>query len=365
MRKPQNQVVVRDYENRDFDQVTDLFKNVFKGRVGNDFLVDRLDEYFEWAYERNPDSQIIHTSRWVAEEGGQIVGFICGMPVAIKVGSQYLGAAWAQNVMVHPDHQGKGLGTMLLTLPQEEAPDLALALGMSEVSHKLLLRLGWYDVDADYMMRYVLRKRGVLWLLLDRIRRRDWMSALAAVYALVTVHGLHHGMRKMLSNDVSIKRVLSLDDRFDRLWEIAAETIPILVVRNREYLTWRYNRSLNHFAIFSAEDCTGRLLGYIALRERGQNGIIADFLVAPMDSRVQKKLLISAIDYFRAKNLDGILCLMPTGKAAATVLRQVGFLKTEQRLWLMFKPKSRDLSVAFLRDPQNWFVSMGDNDVAP
>lgn len=104
--------------------------------------------------------EITHHQVWVAELERQIIG---GLVLVAKEGYLLL-----ENIAVHPDHQGRGVGRALLQLADAEA----LSQGYRELrlyTHEtmkeniaLYTRIGWVETHREHQSGYArvfMRKR--------------------------------------------------------------------------------------------------------------------------------------------------------------------------------------------------------------
>lgn len=104
--------------------------------------------------------EIAHHQVWVAEDQGRLIGGLVLIPHADHL--------LLDNVAVHPNHQGQGVGRALLELAESEAMDQGyteLCLYTHETMTEniaLYTRLGWEETHRAFQAGYLrvfMRKR--------------------------------------------------------------------------------------------------------------------------------------------------------------------------------------------------------------
>jgi hypothetical protein len=189
---------------------------------------------------------------------------------------------------------------------------------------------------------------------------------------MVSVHGR---LTTATDGEIQISQVDTIDGRFDTLWASAAVELPVAVVRDRAYLTWRYvHNPLAQYAILTAER-SHDLRGYAILSHRDLvKGVIAiaELLVAPGDHLAGMALLARVATYAMEKDAVQVQCwMLPQHMFYTDLLRKSGFIYSDVR----FVPGlfgyttsliARTTTVHTLSpDPlqlRHWYLTMGDQD---
>jgi len=235
---------IRLYKPGDEHGIVRLFKEIFSREM-------TLEEW-RWKYTR-PNSNKVYASL-AADENGQIVAHYGGMPQRMVYrGREILGMAIG-DVMVHPSFRGTKLFKKVAELlPIVSAQDgFILGYGFpNERAMKLPEKLGIYEKVEDV-----------------------WESAKEPQFKNDHVRLMY----KMFP--------LSYDDsRIDTLWESLKNDIKISIIRDREYLKWRYkNHPLFTYELWGIKKrWQQKLTGLVVLRRDGENLLLIDFL-CPLQS---------------------------------------------------------------------------------
>jgi len=232
---------IRLYEEGDEMGITKLFYEVFEREMS-------LEEW-RWKYVRGGERKVY--SAVAVDERDGIVAHYGGMPHRmIYQGREVYGLAIG-DVMTHAGHRGFKLFKEVASLVPDEAVRDGIILGYgfpNERALRLPEKLGLYEKIEDVCEA--------------NKETRFWNNAVRYVYKLFP---------------------LSYDDRrIDDLWEEEKDNNVLSVVRDRDYLEWRYQRH----PLFSYElwglrkRWSSRLRGLAVLRREDEKErvLIMDFV---------------------------------------------------------------------------------------
>jgi hypothetical protein len=109
------------------------------------------------------------------------------------------------------------------------------------------------------------------------------------------------------------------------------------------------------------------ILGYIVLCHREEDlvrGYILDLLTLPGQESIAQLLINKAIEHFRRQKVDTIHCWMLEHISYYNIMRRMGFAPVRAKLpaRLVGYTLTDKAKPELLRDPSNWFYSMGDED---
>jgi hypothetical protein len=326
-------------------------------------------EIWRWQFVDNPAG-----AGWIrlAEHAGAVVGQYAAIATRFRVsrpaGEETRVFAMSCDTMTHPRYQKQG---MFVTLARELNADLAERHGVdvvwgfpNDASHPgFVSKLGWFDVHVFPTMVKPLQSRHVL---------RRWLASPRAAAAL---GGIADGLYRLVTprpvepRRCTIRELSAFDDRFDALWERHRGLAPVIQVRSRAHLQWRYLAApVFGYRPFEVT-VDGRLEGYFVVRTLTlldlPFGALVDVFPCPIvDAGIMREVL-SFVQLLAAREGAGFLtALLPP--AHARHLTRFGFLKVPERLnmrrWYLgarCSPADR----ALLGDVQNWYVTYGDADI--
>jgi hypothetical protein len=158
-----------------------------------------------------------------------------------------------------------------------------------------------------------------------------------------------------------LTEVTSFDDRFNSLWDEVASKLPIAIVRDRQYLSWRYPTS--RYTILCSDDGP-TIHGYVVVRITTWNGwrvgCIADHLADSMASA--RRLVQGALTYLQSQGVDLIRCWMMEHIPYQRLFRRFGFARRPSPYTLIVRSHAATVDQQFLQVPSNWFIAWGDSD---
>jgi hypothetical protein len=163
-----------------------------------------------------------------------------------------------------------------------------------------------------------------------------------------------------------MKEEENFDASFDRLWEKLEDRWPVALVRNSEYLEWRFRGHPWHeYRLLTCRDGAGELMGYAVLLVDS----IHDFMFDGEASG--SALLWYARKVCKAAGVPVVNCLGLGSKSEASALARAGFVRYHlpwRPFGLYSRPKPLVRPAAscpgseLLLDSRNWKFTFSDVD---
>jgi len=297
--------------------------DLHRAAVGNEFVT--LED-FEHRYLGHPFGRV--TIPVLRAQDGSLAGAAWIFPLRLSIGGTETEVGNAANLHIHPKYRDTFAYTILSrhlgrTL-REQVP-----LHFSVVSPRTYNQRLDVEPGSVTTMPWLLR-------VLDP-------NALAQKYGKVTGRTLVEPLLRMGGHmmfgrraavdagQARVQRLPEFDERFDTFWGSIRSQYAITLVRNRDYLRWRFaSVALRSYEIFVAET-PARMLGYLVLRRMKHHrvgfGYIVDFVVVdgPAGSRAGAALLAAAEQHCREHDVT-VLSTAMTGLAHGTsLLMKAGF----------------------------------------
>jgi hypothetical protein len=355
---------VRPYRPGDEEQLASLYAEVF-GR-------ERAVDVWRW---KLMEREGLTASVWVAatRDDERIVGQYAGIHLRLRLrGEERLGLAGTEAITA-PDFRRQGILTSMgeaahqawahagyaaaLGLPNEQWGSRKKVIGFKHIFPLAWLR---FPLHAERVVRRISRLPTPL----------VEPAALAAGAGSFTWRSVFRNVmhNKTVGSNVHVEEATGPDD-FDHLWSRLAGEYENVVVRDGNWVDWRFTRSAaySYKVLLARKD--GEPSGYIAYRmpEQGgpADGYIADIFVGRNDTATTAALVLSALDNLSARGAGIVLATAAPGSALHRQLRRVGFLPA--RRWTAFNfeiaPLQPDVDPASLSDPRTWHITAGDFDV--
>ncbi len=331
----------------------------------------RWPERWEWEFRENPYRSPDQIPIWLALDGDKVVGQTCGMMSPLKIGDEIYHAAWSVRTLVDANYRGLGLGYRLQEALHQGYP-VCMSLSMSRANRRIKARLGARPVDKVRVwvkrLRYspkaviegaVARSpstvRGIsrLAMRLGGGRVASWaLNRRLTVGAGESACGLE------------IEETDRFGDEMNVLWQQVSEHFPVAVVRDAQYMNWKFVQQphMDHrrFAVRRAGRPSGVLVLRMPENPEPPNGIISDLIASPFDAESITCLLTFAVRYFDSAGLERITAAT-TIPAYEGALAALGFQKRSEVTPMFYAgPEVSDASPAF--ESGAWLLSKGDHD---
>jgi GNAT superfamily N-acetyltransferase len=366
---------IRAYQKGDERGILSLMKLSGFGRPN-----EQTEEYWTWKHSSNPLGHITG----VAESSGQIVGHCAFLPVRMKVGDDVILASQVTDFLVHPEFRRQGISLALRRFLLNRAADEGISIAFSfpnKRERSAQLKIGAHFeickvprlINSLNLGKTVVQKTRTLAKL--AVSNRTLRDLPGATIFLVT--GLQRGFNRTAADcgeNVEIYPVQRFDDRIDAFWERACKDYTIAVVRTREYLNWRYfARSGSEYTVFLAQK-NNEISGYAVLASQDQQGLkvgnIVDIFASPKDDATIQCLVLKAIDYFRERNADLIMCwMLQRSSSARPYYESLGcngfmpLLGNSMPLTAAFVELDLPRALQdFVKDQTQWYITKGDSD---
>ncbi|MBI5778458.1 MAG: GNAT family N-acetyltransferase [Planctomycetes bacterium] len=321
--------------------------------------------YIKWLYEQNPAGQV---NMWLAEAGNSLIGSYSTIPVNLVIDGKNLVGSQALNILTHKDYRGKKIFITLAELAYQNGfkdRNIALIYGLP---NKMIYRgypkyLHFTDIGN---MPLLIKVNNLGDLLKDRSRFiPSWFFNLVGRCVF---------RKQRLSYDrkrLKIERILSFDDRFDHLWEANKGLFKNIVVRNKQYLNWRYmNNPARKYTAFSIADLMDNLKGFVVCKTTSVRGIkagfIGDLFVENNDGQIADILIKKAEEYLCEQGSRILSTLLFKHIHFYNTFLKNNFIKYPAFLGSKSFPvivRSMDRKQHLISDLKKWHLTMGDFDI--
>jgi len=324
------------------------------------FNVRKDSNYWHWKYYQNPVGENFGI---VALDKEKIVGTTAFIPAKIKIGSRERLSAQGTDVVVLPEYRAKGTFIKIIRRGIEECVKSGVNVNYAfsiKITYRIGTRfLGFVGICPMFNMAKVLNPTPYL-------EQKKGKGLLTNVLGSVSKRAIKMANKKKLSipQGLRLERVTQFDHRIDDFWSKESKNYQIAIVRDSQYLNWRYVKNPMPYEIFSVEQ-NQSIKGFIVLKcsqEEVKRGRIVDILVESGQEKITNLLLTKAINYFLEQGVDVITCWMLEHSPIFEVLKKKGFIKRETPHDLIIRSSMPNFPNEYFSDKSKWCVTMGDSD---
>jgi hypothetical protein len=351
---------IRTYKEGDENRIFDLQKAVYP--LENYDLKSWL-MWWRWKFKNNPSGSSIIC---IADNDGIIVGLYAAIPVALKIGTETIFIYQSLDNWTHPEYRRQGIFTALANKMFDEIEKNGTGIIFGFPNETTL------KPDVDKLNYFIVTQMP---LLVDPLNWRNSLRLLISNRFLLEISKRIGELLQKLFYRVQISpniegltitRVNCFDDRINILWNKVSDQHKIAVVRDKDYLNWRYSSPDIIYSRYIAER-DGAILGYIVVRckqERNvKTGLILDFLAESEEPLMC--LIAKAVEQCKQEKVDLIYTYVKANKLYHRALRRKGFIRVP-----FMRPSTLVARIGLisnyrkerLKEQQNWFVEIGDSD---
>ena len=336
---------VTDYLQGDEQEILQLFRQVFKKH--------RSQSHWKWENMESPAGPSIIT---LLKDKDKVKGHLALQRVIMKLGNETAAASQRICSMLHKDYREQGHYQRMLhhLLQQAEEQGVKLTYSFPNVQALKALRKTSGLIEVAQIPRFVKVYKPY-------VAARTFFSHRMLSLLLGTGLSLRNVVKKgYRGRSQDVFAVESVDERFDRLWQSCSNRLNVAVVRDAEYLQWRYFRSPNNYTVFvcRAED---ELKGYIVLTVEGNRGYVVDLLATT--DQAYAGLLARADEYFESAGCHTAFCWCLGNRVMSSHMRKHGFFRRgEPNALVVNDIQMSDTQRKLISSCRNWFITMGDSD---
>jgi hypothetical protein len=357
---------IREYLDGDELDIISLFEKVY-GRPSG-----RTESYQHWCWEflQNPVRPLSIMLAWYGEK---LVGHYAVNPARAWFKGKELLVALSLDTMTDSDYSNKGIfsTTAKCTYDKLVASGVSFVFGFpNERSiNGFIKHLAWHIISPIAI--YILPLDAGPFL--KRKTKCDYMGIAASMICKSAFRIFEkHVKGKYGNNKIEIHRENNFGSWANELWLRCRNQHALWIVRDLEYLSWRYDMHPEaDYNIFTAW-LNGEIVGYIVTisqeRNEGRVSFILDILADVNVHGAIEVLLLKVIN-FSIKNNDAIISaiLMPSS-VYLSAFHNFFFIRLPQGLFpqkIHFggRQLNNDIEPKTFKDPTSWHISWGDTDL--
>jgi len=281
----------------------------------------------------------------------------------MKIGSKEVLSAQVTDVVVLPEYRARGTLIKIVGGGIEECVKggVDINYGFSiKLTYRIATKLlGFTGICPIFNMAKVLNPAPYLQ---QKVGFRLVTNSLG--FAAKQVIKVVNKKKLAIPKELRIDELSHFDHRFDDFWYKEAENYQIALVRDSQYLNWRYINNPTQYKIF----CVGEnrsIKGFIVLKcsqEDVKRGRILEILVEWGNETIADLLLIKAINYFLDQKVDFVTCWMLEHSPIFQTLKKRRFVERETSTNLIARSYMPDYPNKYLIAQTKWYVTMGDSD---
>ncbi len=349
--------IVRLDLDRDFESFEEL-SNLAFGEGAN---LNR--EMHEWLFDNNPYNRG-GNMMFLLKEGDKVIGLDGLIPNELYVNGKTLLTAHSIKSMTHPDYQRQGIFRKMTENSAErgklDGVDVIIGLA-NAASYPAYQKFGWATLFEKEVYVKPIRIKKLL-------QRKLKLSALAALGngVFTTLNKLK--LRKK-DKDLSFEWRQDVPPEVQTVWDRYKSKYEVLLVRDYQYLNYRYNERPDVEYVTLLMRHQGDLVGFAILHDSKTKRSVftsaVEFFTDPTDERYISAMLKTIATYCYDQGLDYVVIGTGGFGRYEELMKRHGFRLTP-------KPPSNNMMIAHvltdkvtldeLDGGHKWHITQGDGD---
>jgi hypothetical protein len=306
---------------------------------------------WSWLFRQNPETMDNAIPAWVLQDGKEVVGSISSIPLKVKVGDSVSTCSFGSDYFV--DKNYLGLPALRLLKAMQKQYTVNIGANLSPSATKLFKKMGYADLTdniKNLTAFFPTNNSGVVPI-----------QSTVKFYILKIIR-LLLCRRKLVSMVTH-----TLPESAQLLWEGIERRLPVTVVKDRDYLKWRYEQcpSVEYRFVVLKRKQQIVALAVLALQsgnEGEKRGLIADILVDPNDFFVAIGIIKASLEFFEAEGCTSCFTHLLNDRMLR-YFKLMGFSVSKSDLGLMvLLPKLNNEDLQDLINPGEWSFWIGDTD---
>ncbi len=300
----------------------------------------------------------------VARAGERMAGYVASCHRPFRFGSKIGYASELGDVMTHPDYRRQGMFETLgqAVIQAGEASGYFPIYGFpNPVAYPGWVRkMDMAHVFDVWRMVLPLKPEALLPDVLPNWSGSILGSGLSAGRA---------GLRRLIGpcrQDLTVDRVTSFGPWADLVWHDALNRSEAGVVKDADYLCWRYDENPDTYRIYRAT-LNGHPAAWLVTKVRAESrdrvfGFLADFCVPAYQPRIFHALLKLAEADFRADGVCLVDAWITPHRFYLSALAGFGYIPVKRLPFIVPKTQVERLRREGWAHPRHWVLTMADSD---
>lgn len=363
-------IVFRPYEDRDEEQIIELFKKVFRKTMGP----SESHNHWEWEYKKNPTNILTLILGW---DDKRLVGQYAALPNRIITNGKIRTGALSLDSMTDPDYSGRGVftnaGKTLYSCLSKKKISFVYGFPNANVIYARTNKLDWKIISKQIPIYIRPLQITPIFKNVIKVELLGNILSILEQQCIKISEKWASEIRKN-RNVIIVRRENAFGTWANDLWHKCKNQHKIWLIRDLEYLEWRYNaRPESEYHIYTAWH-KNEISGYMVSTEQSVGGhkvtFILDLLANKKVEGACDALLRKSISDARS-NGSSMLCsiLMPNSAYRIRFIKHLFIVVP--RVLLPQKTffggrlicRDKDLKTSTFFDPNSWQITWGDTDL--
>ena len=352
---PNHKYDIRHLQEKDFPQLSDLYRTVFK--------IERDESFWRWKYLSNPAGKHMMVVA-VEPHTGRVIGQTGTIPAYILFDGKKILGCQSCDIVVLPEYQKGGLFFRLHDLATKMLIDREVRLIIAfSITRTLKISIRALKFKNVFPIRRMVRILNPKHFINQKVKV-SWVASVLGSISGQLLRIVYPALIR-LPEGYRLNRVSFFDSRYDTLMALLATTNKIMVYKDSKYLNWRYTQCpIFNYVIFAIER-DDEVAGFTVISIQDEDirrAYILELIADQNQPELFGTLLNQAIRYCYDAKADTINSWTPEHSSFWNLQRRKGFVVKETNHNLITRPHCDKEVTLDITDPNIWHISMGDSD---
>ena len=318
--------------------------------------------YWHWLFRANPAG---NGYIWLAEDHGVLVGQYAIIPTRMHLRGRPVRCAQSVAAITHPHYRRQGVFKALARAVFEATRSGEVNLGYAfpnDPSRRGHVKHVGFSI-LEKLTTWV-RPLNIARVLNSRIRNRviSNMVGKPAQHLFNVLYPPHMGS----NTDIHIRSTSRFPKEVDDLFRRCSGRFQNIVVRDYEYLKWRYEdhptNSYHIFLGYRGDTLQGYCVCGNAVRKGIEIGLVMDLFMDPDDQDMATSLAGRAVEYMAEQDMMLAACFLTSQSPFLRRLKSLGFICPAKTFTYVIRINSDRLDLGTLKCAGGWHITFGDAD---
>jgi GNAT superfamily N-acetyltransferase len=319
-------------------------------------------QYWHWLFKANPAG---NGYIWLAEDDGVIVGQYAVIPTRMHLQGKPVPCAQSVDAVTHPHYRRQGifktLGRAVYGATRSGEVSLGYAFPNDPSARGHLKHMDFCMLER--LMTWV-RPLDTARVVHSRIRNGVVSNAIGK--PTQSLFNVFYPLPIKGDTDIQIEDATRIPEEVDDLFRTCAPRFQNLVIRDYEYLKWRYEDhptySYRMFLGYRDDTLQGYCVCGSAVRKNIEIGLIMDLFLHPDDKDMAMALLRRAVEHMAEQNNMLAACILTSKSPFLKQLKRLGFVCPAKTFNYVIRNNSDELDTSTLKHVRDWHITFGDAD---
>ena len=353
----------RKAEENDFESISEFRKKFSRLNISC-----YSSEYYYWKFVENP---IQCGELWIAESENTIVGIKSVTPKRIMISGNYMIAGEIGDSYTSQEFRGSGIFTILSETSREKAIQQGVDF-VYNTPNKNSRSL--YEKKLDHAEIHSLSVRNLTRPLNYKLTLQGkYGKGILSEYAAIVINMIFAILDRFVANNgkndkIKVEKVSSFPEDISNLWIKESCNYDIAIVRDFNYLEWRFVKSVDKYIILIARNDKHEIQGYLVGKIdeceadiRLGVGVIVDFFISQENPKIFSILLTRIFEEFRRMRVYKISTWSIHKSLYYKALIKFGFIPHNKTPVLCYKS---EMGSKIINGNHKWHFTIGDSDNA-